>query len=491
MHRRQFCQSALGALFTPIGYAAGDPGADIQAQTSDRRETVIPGSDVIDLQKQLAGRLLRAEDPSYPSARRVWNGMIDRRPALIAQCASADDVSRSMTFAGQLDLLVAVRGGGHSISGKGTCDGGIMIDLSGLRSVTVDRTAKRARAEGGALEANIDAATAPHGLATTGGVVSHTGAAGLTLGGGFGRLCRRFGMACDNLVAAELATPDGSVLRVTDDETPELMWALRGGGGNFGVATVLEYELHAMSREIVGGDLIYAWRDARPVLEWYAERGDSLPDALNVNVFLRGEPGLGRVIVVEVTWCGAERDAEKAISSLRGVARPVADSIARVPYVTFQQRLDAANAHGTRQYIKSGFVSDWNVDLVETLIEVHRDKPGYVMLLMQSGGAVNQVASDATAFPHRSAHCNMMVWRQWPSEVDAETRLRRIAEIRDDWARLVPFTEGYYTNLNDENTRRTNRNYLGNFDRLLGVKRKYDPGNLLRLNANIDPAEGA
>lgn len=485
--RRLFCQSALGAFLMAQGSTGRAGSASLPALTTDGRELMLAGDDIAGLVGRLSGRLIAPLDDDYEGARRVWNGMIDRKPALIARCLTTSDVVHALTFAAERDLLTAVRGGGHSIAGKGTCEGGLMIDLSQMRAVTVDVRNGRARAEGGALGADIDAATARADLVTTGGVVSHTGAGGLTLGGGFGRLCRRFGMACDNFVAAEVVSPDGRVTRADDSRTPDLMWALRGGGGNFGVVTAFEYGLYPMATEVIGGDVVFPWKDARKVLTWYGEAGAGLPEALNVNVFLRTVSGHGRAVVCEATWSGRPRDAEAALAPLRRLAAPLADTISSVPYTVFQQRLDAANAHGTRQYLKSGFVNEFTGSLIDEVLSVHRDEPSYVVFFMQSGGAVNRYASEATAFPHRSAHCNMMIWHQWPEAVDPDLRAQRIREIRSDWSRLVRHTDGYYVNLNEENPQKTVSNYRGNFDRLLRVKREYDPGNLLRLNANIDP----
>ena len=495
MQRRTFCRSAIagvsvlipGFRTVAIARTRGHGVQDIVATTIDGEEVSLERAAVVELAESLRGDLLHASSPGYDTARAVWNGMIDKRPALIARCEGAADVANAITFARERNLLLSVRGGGHSIAGKAVSEGGLMIDLSNMNSVRVDRERRTLRADGGCLEGHIDREAAYAGLATTGGVVSHTGAGGLTLGGGFGRLCRRYGLACDNLVAADVVTPDGVLRYVDDAELPDLMWALRGGGGNFGVATTLEYRLHPMASTVLGGDVIFSWKDARRVLSYYAEYGPRLPDALNLNVMMLKSPEYGPALVVEATWSGDLSKGDEALAALRRVAKPVADTVAPVRYPEFQRRLDAANEHGSRQYMKSGLITDFSDGLIDELIDVHRMAPTYVIYLMQSGGAVNRRASEATAFAHRSAHCNMMVWHLWRESVPQDAREQKIAEVRADWARLVRYTDGYYVNLNEEGRRRTHRNYRHNYARLVEVKRRYDPTNLLRLNANIDP----
>lgn len=457
------------------------------AVTTEGKHISLERAAVGEFAQSLRGELLHAASDGYHNARTVWNGMVDKSPALIARCDGAADVANALTFANERQLLVSVRGGGHSISGKGVCDGGLMIDLSKMDAVRVDRSQRIARADGGCLESHIDRAAASVGLATTGGVVSHTGAGGLTLGGGFGRLCRQFGLTCDNFMAADIVTPDGVLRHIDDGNDPDLMWALRGGGGNFGVVTGLEYRLYPMDTTILGGDVVFSWRDARSVLAYYAEYGSELPDALNLNVFLRPTPQFGPAVVVEATWSGELSKGDAVLAPLRRVARPLADTVAPTQYTVFQRRLDAANAHGSRQYMKSGLITHFSDALIDELIDVYRPDPTYTIFLMQSGGAVNRRATDDTAFPHRSAHCNMMVWHLWPDAVVEDVRAQRIAEVRSDWSRLVRYTDGYYVNLNEEGARRTHRNYRGNYERLVTVKNRYDPENLLSLNANIKP----
>ena len=492
MKRRDFCLSALGASVAtavPGRYILADSHSiiDLPTVTSTGGETTLEAVAITELRDSMRGALLLSGDDGYDHARAVWNGMIDRHPALIARCEGAADVSHALTFARERDLLVSVRGGGHSISGKSVCEGGLMIDMSDMNSVRIDQSGGTARADGGCLEGHIDREAALLGLATTGGIVSHTGAAGLTLGGGFGRICRKYGMACDNLISADIVTVDGKLRHVSDEEDADLMWALRGGGSNFGVVTALEYRLYPQNTTVVAGDVIFAWKDARDALMFYAEHGADMPDELNLNVIVKTLPDTGPVVAVEAVWCGDPAKADAALALLRSVGTPISDTIAAVPYAKFQTRGDNNNRHGIRMYMKSSFVNDFTPELVDQVIDVHRESPTYAVFFMQSGGAVNRRSPGDTAFPYRSAHSNMMVWHQWHDLESPDEREERIAQVRADWARLQKFTHGYYVNLNDEDTAKTHANYGANYERLVKAKNKYDPTNLMHLNANIKP----
>jgi FAD/FMN-containing dehydrogenase len=492
MKRRDFCMSALGAgvaATIPARYILADLHSiiDLPTVTSAGGETTLEAAAIAELRDSMRGALLLSGDDGYDHARAVWNGMIDKRPALIARCEGAADVSQAMTFASERDLLVSVRGGGHSISGKAVCEGGLMIDLSNMNSVRVDHSAGTARADGGCLEGHIDREAALLGLATTGGIVSHTGAGGLTLGGGFGRLCRKYGMACDNLIGADIVTVDGQLRHVSNEENADLMWALRGGGSNFGVVTALEYQLHPMDPIVIAGDINFAWKDARDALMFYAEHGADMPDELNLNVIVVTVPDVGPIVSFEAVWSGDPTKADAALAPLRNVSTPIGDTITAVPYAKFQRRLDNSNRHGARLYMKSSFVNDFTPELVDDVLDVHRESPIYAIFFMQSGGAVNRRSADDTAFPHRSAHSNMMVWNQWHDLESPDEGEDRIAQVRADWARLQKFTHGYYVNLNEEDAVRTHANYGANYERLVCVKNQYDPTNLMHLNANIKP----
>ena len=490
MKRRAFLQTSLAAAIAPwtrIVTAADVPDA-LRIYRRDGSSTKLSQSEVIDYANQLRGSLLTANDATYDAERAVWNGMIDRKPALIAKCEGAADVLATMRLALEHDLLISVRGGGHSISGKAVCEGGLMIDLSSMNSVRVDQGAKTVRADGGCLEGHIDRELAVFGLGTTGGIVSHTGAAGLTLGGGFGRICRQFGMACDNLVGADIVTGDGEFLHVDAANHADLLWALKGGGGNFGVVTALEYQAYPLDPEIIGGDIVFAWENARDFLRYYGEHGNALPDALNLNpIIVTGEEGKP-VVSVECTWSGRHEDAEKVLQPLRSVAKPIADTVAAAPYTSFQKRVDAGNRHGLRLYMKSGFVEEFTDNLIDDVIDSYVPNPMSAVFFMQGSGATSRVSPDETAFPHRNVHCNMMRWNSWFEMESESERQERIADVRANWSELERHTSGYYVNLNEENQSRTNQNYGLNYDRLASIKARHDPTNILHMNANIQPA---
>jgi FAD/FMN-containing dehydrogenase len=497
MKRREFCRSTLAAtVATTIPgqqlFAAGIPfmtgvSASVSALTSSGEETTLAQSVVKDYQDSLRGQLLFAGDQGYDHARALWNAMIDKHPALIVRCEGALDVVNSINFARENNLRVSVRGGGHSISGKSVCEGGLMIDMSNMNSVRVNQSASTARADGGCLEGHIDREASLFGLATTGGIVSHTGAAGLTLGGGFGRLCRKFGMACDNLIGADIVTADGTFRRVSADEYADLLWALKGGGGNFGVVTALEYRLHEQNPMVTAGDLVFGWNDAKNVLGYYAEFGNEMPDELNMNLTILTTKENERRIAIEAVWSGEPGDADKVLANLRKAGKPLVDSVKPVHYTRFQARHDNSNRHGIRQYMKSSMVNSFSQALVDQVVDMYRPDPLSKFFFMQAGGAVARVGPTETAFPHRAAHCNMMRWNAWFDAESEQQRADRIADVRADWAIVEPYTHGFYVNLNDDSEKKTYANYGPNYKRLVEAKNKYDPTNLLRLNANIKP----
>jgi len=456
----------------------------VRAVTADGKEISLEPAALHDLNGSLRGPMLMPGNVGYDDARKVWNAMIDKHPALIVQCEGVTDVAEAVNFAREHDLLVSVRGGGHSISGKSVCEDGMMIDMSQLNTVRADPKTRTARVDGGCLEGHIDHESQQFGLVTTAGIVSHTGAAGLTLGGGFGRVCRHFGMACDNVLSIDIVTPDGRWRHASPEENAELFWALRGGGGNFGVATAFEFQLHPMDTTVIAGDIVWSDKDVRRVLEFYGEKGDGMPDATNMNLTVMGTPEGERVVSIEVVWSGAHDKAEAALAPLRELGQPIADTIVPVKYADFQQRHDTTNRHGIHSYMKSSFINDMPSDLVDQIMELGRADAPYRIFFMQAGGAVRQLGPSDTAFPHRAAHSNMMVISQWEGGVDPEAN---IAAVRSAWARLEPFTSGFYVNLMDDSDKKTMANYGDNYDRLVKVKNQYDPTNLFRLNANIKP----
>jgi FAD/FMN-containing dehydrogenase len=418
----------------------------------------------------------------------VWNGSFDRRPALIVRCEGASDVIKAVNFGRSHQLLLSVRCGGHSISGQSACEGGLMIDLSPMNEVRVDPIARRARVSGGALLGNLDREAQSFGLATTAGTVSHTGVGGLTLGGGFGRLCRKFGMACDNVRAYDLVTANGELLHVSANENPDLNWGLRGGGGNFGVVTSFEFELYPVGPVLLGGELTYPVTQAKEMLGFFDGFAEEAPDELNVDAILVSTPDGSKVFNILATYCGSIEAGERALQPLREFRKPLADTIAPTPYVKLQSSLDEAYAYGRRYYLKAGFIRRMSPELIEAMVETFlgSNLPIAPVFTQQQGGAVSRIAPDATAYPYREARHNLLIATGWTDSSEDEAHL---AWGRAAWKNLEPFTRGFYVNDNtaDISEKRVLENYGLNYPRLSALKAKYDPDNLFRLNANIKP----
>jgi FAD/FMN-containing dehydrogenase len=463
-------------------------GDELLAKTLSGGETVLHAADVEGLAARVRGAIVLPGQPAYDGARHVWNGLYDKRPALIVRCSGAADVREAVNFAREHQLLTAVRGGGHSFSGKSTCDGGIVIDLSSFDAVTVDPLARTARVDGGALLGQLDHETRAYGLATTAGTVSHTGAAGLTLGGGFGRLCRRYGLACDNLRSVDVVTADGRFLRASDSENPDLFWGLRGGGGNFGVATSFEYSLHPMNPVVLGGEIGWPANQLAEAFRFYVDFTKSAPDELNLDAYAVTPAGQPPMFIAEVCWSGEHAQGERVIAPLRAFGKPAFDQIGPVEYVKLQQGSDQINAIGRRYYAKSAFLPDLPAGVQESLREAFLAAPAgrrYDILLSDVSGAVSRVAPDATAFPNRGARYWLALIASWTDSAEDEARM---AVVREAWKPIEPHTDGFYTNLvSDVSDAKVRSNYGSNYDRLVTVKTRYDPTNQFRLNANVLP----
>lgn len=460
---------------------------EIAARTLTGATTPLRGSDLQDLAMSLRGQVLLPDQPGYDDARRVWNGMFDKRPAVIARCASPSDAMRVVDFAREHRLLTAVRAGGHSLSGKSTCDGGIVIDVSPMQSVRVDPHRRVARVDGGALLQYLDREAQAFGLVTTAGTVSHTGAAGLTLGGGLGRVGRRFGLACDNLRSVDLVTANGRLLTASNDENADLFWGLRGGGGNFGVATSFEYHLHPMSPTILGGPIGWPISQARDVLRFFAEFSTRAPDELNLDVVLAATPD-GAHIILETCWSAERARGERALEPIRSFGRPAFDRIAPMPYLELQSGSDRRLAHGIRFYGKSGFVSTLTAQAIEQIAKVFTSAPpgSFSIVMQHAGGAIGRQSTSATAFPNRAANYWLMLSKSWKDPAEDSQRL---ATLRSAWKSLEPLTSGFYANaIADDERARGPAIYGANYSRLQQLKRKYDPDNQFRLNANVVPA---
>ena len=446
MRRRDFLQTSLGvaALWPARMLLANGSSvlADVPARTLSSGSTALRGRDISDLAASMRGQVLIAGQDGYDTARRVWNGMFDRRPAVIARCASPSDAMHAVTFAREHQLLTAVRAGGHSLSGKSTCDGGIVIDLTAMQSVRVDPKSRTARVEGGALLAHLDRETRQFNLVTTAGTVSHTGAAGLTLGGGFGRVGRRFGLACDNLRSVDVVTADGRLLTASDEQNADLFWGLRGGGGNFGVATSFEYQLHPMDPTILGGTIAWPFAQARDVLNFLAEYSLDVPDELSCDPFASWTPD-GPIIGVQVCWSADHAKGERVLQPLRSLGKPAFDQIAAMPYVALQSGSDQSLAHGIRFYGKAGFIDAISPAYIDMLTDLFANSPpqGFSIVMQGGGGAIGRTPVSATAFPNRRSRYWVMASKGWKDPAEDATRIaaraRRMEAHRAVYERLL------------------------------------------------------
>jgi FAD/FMN-containing dehydrogenase len=497
MNRRHFVGSTLAAavayalpaprLFA-LDQSASQAAGGLAAVKLDGSPTVIEQAALKELKASLRGPLLLAGDPGYDESRRVLNRSIDKHPAFVVQPTGVADVRNAVSFASERDLLVAVKCGGHSFGGKSTCDGGMQIDLARLRGVRVDPVSRTAWVEGGSLLGEIDHEAMAQGLVTTTGTVSHTGVGGLTLGGGFGRLARRFGLAIDNLRSVDIVTADGRYLHASETENPDLFWGVRGGGGNFGVVTNFEFGLHPMRREVVAGNVVFPIDRARELLAFYAEYTESAPPELYVDAIMSAEPG-GKpaVFVLNTCYSGPAGEAERVLAPIRKLGKPLVDSIGPKDYEAVQRQNDNADPRSIGTYLKSGFIGGFRKELIDTIVEAYEPHPQRATMLFfqHGGGAVGKVTPEATAFPHRYATHNMLTLVAWPLELD---RAPHVDYLRGSWSKLEPYTRGYYTNeVADESQAVVDENYQGNLGRMREVKRKYDPKNLFRLNANVLP----
>jgi FAD/FMN-containing dehydrogenase len=498
MKRRDFLQSSVAIALTSAAavrtvYAVARTGTtpDVAAVTGDGREITLRGADIESLSGQIQGTVLLAGDQGYDQARLILNPSFDKHPALVVQPANAEDIGTAVHFARERNLLVAVKCGGHSFSGQSTCDRGMQIDLKNLRNVRVDADARRAWVAGGTLLGKVDESAMARGLVTPLGTVSHTGVGGLTLGGGFGRLARRYGMSIDNLESVEIVTADGQLRRASASENPDLFWGVRGGSGNFGVVSGFEFRLHPMPREVIAGSLRFPFSKARDMLRMWADYAPSAPDELYVDPGLALPPGgAPGVVSLDVCYSGPREKAEAALAPLRKLGTPDSDTIKVADYVTVQRANDATDSRALGTYMKGGFIPELSDKLITEIVGGLTADPGRMTLLFfqHCGGAGGRVAENATAFAHRYALANMMTVAGWP--FGADDPARHIQATRSYWSALEPFTRGFYVNdmPREATAKDINVNYRGNYERLVAVKTKYDPTNLFRLNANVEPS---
>jgi len=497
MNRRLFLRSAVAAGVSAAATqslaaqfaALTEVSASINAVTGSRAAIEIEQAAIKELAESLRGNLLLPGNPAYEAARKVLNAGIDKHPALVVQPDGATDIRKAVTFARERDLLLAVKCGGHSYAGKSTCDGGMQIDLSTLRHARVDATKRVAHVAGGSLLGELDRESMAVGLVTTAGTVSHTGIGGLTTGGGFGRVGRRFGLALDNVLGVDVVTADGRLLHASPEENEDLYWGVRGGGGNFGIVTNFEMALHPMQRRVIGGDLIFPGAMARQVFEAYREHGVTGPDELYCDAYVGSMmDGADSMAGLHFCWSGPEADAEKILAPFRAIGTPIMDTLKAWDYVELQRSGDNTEPRNDASYMKAGFINDVPDELIESIASglEPQDRRAVFLYCQQSGGAISRVPVEATAFAHRKSVANMFLIVQWPNEDEAS---QHVDYIRHYWRDLEPHTDGYYTvDTADESRAVRHSNYQGNFPRLMSVKKKYDPTNLFRLNANINPA---
>ena len=454
-----------------------------------------------DLRSRFRGALIRPSDGAYAETRRVWNGAIDRRPALIARCADADDVVTALRFAREREFPISVRGSGHGVAGQAVCDGGLMIDLSLIKGVSVDPRGRRARAAAGATWGEFDLATQRYGLATTGGTVSQVGVGGLTLLGGFGHLMRRHGLAIDNLVAVELITADGDKLHVDTDSEPELLWGLRGAGGNFGIATGLTFDVHPVGPLVLGGPVYWPLDQAPLVLRFLRDWAPVAPDDLGIMIVAHqapplpflppeayGTPAFGLL----VTWAGDIAEGMRMLAPLLQVGTTLGELVRPVPYRAIQTLLDGSAAPGNGTLWRSVRLSQLSDAAIEDLVSLAGSLPNPLSFLMGSmiGGAASRVAPDATALGQREVGFEFRLIAMWPP--DNSDAAQHVAWVNQGWERLRVHGNGraYPTFLADAGLAGVRAAYQDGWSRLVGLKNRYDPTNVFRLNANIPPGEG-
>jgi FAD/FMN-containing dehydrogenase len=445
---------------------------------------------VAKLSKGFTGHVLGPGDVGYEEARRVHNGLVDRRPAMIARCVGSTDVAEAVAFARDNGLEIAVRGGGHGVAGRAVVDSGLVIDLSLMKGIDVDPRSRRARAQGGVVWRELNRETQSHGLATTGGSVSTTGIAGLTLGGGFGWLMNKHGLTVDNLISAQVVTADGDILTARDDEHPDLFWAIRGGGGNFGVATSFEYQLHPVGPTLVGGFAAFPFALAADVLRRYRDLTAAAPDELGAVAALLHGPDGAKLAAIAICHCGDPRQGAATVDRIRSWGAPALDLLGPISYCEENMLLDAAYPRGALNYWTSSFVDVLDDEAIAAVIEqfARAQSPMTQLVFEHLHGQAASVPVDATAFPHRQVGFNMLVIAQWSSAADTD---REMQWARDTRRAIQPFcATGRYVNYQSEvGSDVVAAAYGPNHARLREVKRRYDPDNVFHVNQNIEPAQ--
>jgi FAD/FMN-containing dehydrogenase len=473
--------------------------AHVALRTPDANSQFMPADALKALRAGLRGTLCLPGEPGYDDARTIWNAMVDRRPAAIVRAAGTADVMRAVAFAREHRMLLAVRGGGHNIAGNAVCDDGLMLDLSPMKSVRVAPDARTARVEPGVTLGELDRETQAFGLATPTGINSTTGIAGLTLGGGFGWISRKHGLTVDNLLSVDVVTADGKLRHASDKENADLFWALRGGGGNFGVATSFEYRLHPVGPEVISGLIVHPFAQARELLEGYRRFVASAPDEVTAWVVLRKAPPLPflpaevhgkEILVFAVCAVGATQQAEKAVAPLRALGKPIADVVGPHPFAGWQTAFDPLLTPGARNYWKSHDFKKLDDGFIEAVLDAvgRLPSPECEIFIGHLGGAINRIAANATAYPHRDVEFVMNLHTRWRDPAQDQACIAWTRRVFDATA---PFsTGGVYVNfMPEDETQRVRKGAYGmNHERLSKLKAKYDPSNLFRMNQNIEPA---
>jgi len=471
---------------------------NVNVKTIDGGFTAIAADAVAALREGLRGAISLPGEDGYDEARTIWNAMIDRKPGAVVRCLGASDVMQAVRFAREHDLLVAVRSGGHNIAGNAVCDDGLLIDLSLMKSVGVDPAKNSARVEPGATLGDFDKEAQAHGLATPVGINSTTGIAGLTLGGGFGWTTRKYGLTIDNLLSADVVTTDGDFVRASVDENPDLFWAIRGGGGNFGIVTAFDFQLHEIGTEVLSGLIVHPFDQARELFEAYRDFVADSPDELTTWVVLRKAPPLPflpeewhgkEVFVFALCYVGDLAEGERVVAPLRALGEPIADAVAPHPFVGWQAAFDPLLTPGARNYWKSHDLAELNDAVLDAIVEYAGTlpTPECEIFVAQIGGAMARVAADATAFPNRDAHFVLNVHTRWQ---EAARDQECVGWARRFFDATAPHATGmvYVNFMPEDEVDRVTSAYGPNYARLAALKTRFDPNNVLRLNQNIQPA---
>lgn len=490
MKRRSFVAGSFAvaatAGFLPR-YARAMDAADLPAVSRTGNPLTLKAADIGDFRARQRGAVLTRTSEGYDVARRIWNGAFDRHPALIARCTSAADVIGAVEFAASHDLLVAVRGGGHSLPGYSVCEGGIMIDLSPMQGVRVDPRTRAVRVEPGVLLGTMDRETTAFGLVVPAGTVSHTGVAGLTLGGGVGRLQRKFGLTVDSLVGADVVTAGGKWVKANAEENPDLLWALQGGGGNFGIVTSFEFRAHEFAGTAIAGGILFPIEQARGVLDAFADYGHTASDELWMDPVLECDAAGNRRLNFTLCHCGDATSAAKDLAAIRKFGKSMGDDVAAKPWTVVQSQYDDESPHGRGYYMSGGRIDALTPAMLDHAIDSIK-RPGAELAkisLTQHGGAAARRSNSETAYASRDASHNFVVRASWDDPRRAATNT---AWQKETWKGFAPHSVGLYANLNAAEANVKERSAYGaNLERLVAIKSKYDPKNLFHLNPNITP----